>query len=138
MPIKKRVLIVEDDIGLRYLLIEIFRQLDRRLSVDFFKSGQQLLQFLTTNVDARQSSLILLKDPIGKTSAVRILELLNTREELKTLPKIVWGDMPPVSVQQVKTAGAADYLRMPLQPSEVKKTLKEILSFISLTGESHA
>ncbi len=116
-------------------MIEIFRQIDRKLSVDFFKTGQQQLHFLTTNMDACRSSLIILKDSVGKMGAVRILEAMNAREELRVLPKIVWGDMSVARVQQLKAAGATDCLKISSQPSEVKKILTQMLSYAGIAGQ---
>jgi two-component system response regulator len=116
-----RILMLEDDIDDRFLTQETLDEFGLTLPVEFLTSSEELYREL----EKPQKPLMILVDyQAGPDNAPKILKILKSKPELKSIPVIVLGENSIDSlVDECYALGANAFIIKPASLEETKKKI---------------
>lgn len=133
-PIKKRVLIVEDNFTHRQLMGEFFGRYES-FTLDFAGNGVEAIQAVINAREAGESyNLIMMDmvmpvmDGIEATRTIRVLEKQwGTIPTAETPIVFVSTQSDPSGVVNAYKQGATDYITKPIQAGRIKQIIRRFL-----------
>jgi PAS domain S-box-containing protein len=119
-PLKKVVLVVDDDVDCRKSLAAVLEQ--EGYNVVSLQNGDEALEYLR---HAPHPSCILLDLAMPVVDGWMFLRERNSNSELETIPVIVISGQPDVEEQVI--AAHASYLRKPLSPEHLTEVMHQVV-----------
>ena len=117
-----RILVIDNDKKSHKKLEKAF---DSDYHITFVSTGMQALRILET--DREQFAAVILDYDLPGDESVALLQYMQTKEWLKTLPVIaVAGEDAVEDIEQVLSLGAADFVRKPVEPVLLKHRAKNV------------
>jgi CheY-like chemotaxis protein len=130
MPKKKRLLVVEDNVGDQLLFQEIFSSRDPDLELLFFKDGQEALSFLESlengEVDFK-ADLITLDINLPKIDGFGLLSFIKGSDKLKAIPVVIFSTSSYyLDKRKAMDLGADVFVTKPSSFSEYRSVLNDL------------
>jgi len=123
-PKQALILYVEDDASNVAVMQEILK-LATKHRLLYASTGKEGLQMAITNLP----DLILLDNGLPDTSGKGVLASLKANIATQSIPVIMFsGDAMPTTIQELKDAGAVDYLTKPVDMRQLIRTINEQLA----------
>ena len=127
------ILIGEDDIDDQEILLDIFKDFNESIELQFVNNGKQLINYLIEMEKIALPCLILLDYNMPELNGEEILKKINMNERFIDIPKIVWITSNSNNYRErCIDAGAVEYLVKPSTIQSLKDTLLHIISFCGL------
>lgn len=130
---RKFILVGEDDMDDKEIIEEAFLEIEPAVKVCFVNSGKEFLSFLG-NPETCIPSLIVLDYNMPGLNGAEILKELEPMTRIKEVPKLIWSTSGASLYKNSCLAlGATDYLLKPSNIDELEKTIRYMLSLITVT-----
>jgi|SRR6185312_13518711 len=124
------VLIGEDDIDDEEILKEVFESIDTSFQVEFMNNGQTIIKFLEELKNEEMPCLIILDYNMPALNGAEILKRLNSNEQIKHVPKIIWSTSNAAAYKKMcLESGACDYLVKPNKIKDLENMIRHMLSY---------
>ncbi len=121
MPLTTKVLVVEDDPDVREALCEIIEYED--YAVDQAGNGREALDYLRQNA---VPALVIIDLMMPVMNGLEFLAVVREDTELQRVPVLVLSAQP--REQTARTAGAAGFMRKPVQLEPFLAAVRELCS----------
>ncbi|MDB5208473.1 MAG: histidine kinase [Flavisolibacter sp.] len=124
------IILVEDDVDDREILMEIFESLNVNNSLKFFGDGQEVLDYLATTTD--QPFIILTDVNLPKMRGTELLQRINENEYLrkKSIPFIfLTTSADGAAVQDAYDQMVQGFFQKEHRYEEVKNMIKLIIDY---------
>jgi CheY-like chemotaxis protein len=126
------ILIADSNYQDRALFKEIIYQFDKRIIVDTASNSAELFHRLTAPTVRRVPDLLVLQYELPGADALQILERIYLLEPYANVVKLVWGTLLNREiVDRCRKWGALDYFSKIIQPSALKRLIKDVLQTLS-------
>jgi CheY-like chemotaxis protein len=123
------ILVVEDNAGDQYLIVEALNQLDSALHVDVVDDGEKALQFLRREgafASAARPTLILLDMNLPRKGGLEVLADMSVDPALKQLPVMVLTTSTIQSeMERAQGHRVKDYLVKPFNVDEYFQVIRD-------------
>jgi len=125
---KKKILVVEDDSVLRYVLMEKLK------NTGYVVFGAEDGEVAIGKIKDEKPDLVLLDILMPKKDGMEVLEEMNEDEEMNKIPVIIISNSgQPVEIARAKQLGAKDFLiKAVFDPNEVLEKVKKLLNGINI------
>jgi DNA-binding response OmpR family regulator len=121
------IVLAEDDIDDQEFFTEAFSRLTSTIKIFIANNGNKVLQVLSNLPVGNPPLLIILDYNLPELNGADILERLNQKLLLKTVPKLVWSTSDsPFFRQRCLDNGAYAYLVKPSNLSELQSLVKTL------------
>jgi DNA-binding response OmpR family regulator len=129
---KKLILLGEDDIDDQEFLEEIFSSINNSYHLESIGNGKKIITFLQNLQDDLLPSLIILDYNLPELNGAEILQILNSNDRYKTIPKLIWSTSNSVIYKsKCIELGALDYIVKPSNIASLREVAKYMLSFMN-------
>ena len=127
MPVNKSILLVDDDVDDRLLFSEAFRQVNSGFELIELKNGEQLLQYLYSNVPP-VPQLIVMDFHMEVVSGEEALTTIKKNKQFARIPVIVYSGSS-VTFQQdpILELGANAYVQKPNTYEKMVDVVKSMM-----------
>ena len=124
----RKILIVDDDSDDQNLLIEALRDWDASIKFQTATNGHHALLLLNNSLP-ELPNLIFLDLNMPRMNGIQFLHEIKKRQEFRELPVIIYStSSDPKDVTETARLGAENFITKPTGLSELKITLKSVLS----------
>jgi len=125
---KKKILVVEDDSVLRYVLMEKLK------NTGYVVFGAEDGEVAIKKIKDEKPDLVLLDILMPKKDGMEVLEEMNVDEEMNSIPVIIISNSgQPVEIERAKKLGAKDFLiKAVFDPNEVLEKVKKLLNVVDV------
>jgi len=122
MPLKRKILIADDDREDLEILTEVFGQLDNHMSIHTVENGSQVFRYLSSIADDDLPCVIVLDYKMPVLNAAEVLEKIRDEARYSHIPKVVWSSSGrKEDMSRCLNAGAKEYFIKPSKTSELKR-----------------
>lgn len=129
---EKLILLGEDDEDDREMLEEVFSSIDASFRLLFVNNGHELFSMLEKLKSVSLPCLIILDYNMPGMNGAEILKELNTHQDYKDIPAIIWSTSGEEKYKQIcLQLGALDYV---IKPAHQEDLLKKAVYMLSLCG----
>ena len=121
MGIKKKILVVDDDPEMTFLIKEILKK-DYRISITH--NGPEAFE----KTRGENFDLILTDIRMPYLSGIWFCDAFKNKPETKHIPVIMISGLPPEeNMGKAYRVGASAYLKKPFRPNELRAIVKKVL-----------
>ena len=121
------IVLAEDDVDDQEFFMEAFGRLTSAIKIFIANNGNKVLQVLSNLPVDNPPLLIILDYNLPELNGADILERLNQKSLLKTVPKVVWSTSDsPYFRQRCLDNGAYAYLVKPSNLSDLQSLVKKL------------
>ncbi len=129
------IVLVEDDLDDQEFFSEAFNELTSTIKIYIVNNGNKAIQVLNNIPPDKTPLLIILDYNLPELNGADILEKLNQKTHLKTVPKVIWSTSDsPVYRQRSLDQGATEYLVKPSSVSDIKNVAKKLFELCKTQG----
>jgi len=126
-----KILVVDEDFGVRSLLVSIFRDDDHE--VKMAADGTEALQLLISF----EPDLILLNMRMPGMNGIETLEEIRVLDRLVAVIMMTGYEDDPQNMEQSKDLGILCYMAKPIDLSELREQVKEIFNSSRSSVQQH-
>jgi CheY-like chemotaxis protein len=125
------IFLAEDDVDDQELLIEALTNLDNTITIETANNGKKAIHFLEAQDKDQTPTLIILDFNLPELSGAEILKHLNSLDQYKDVPKIVWSTSnSPVYEKICLHLGASAYMVKPHDVSGISRIAQRMVQIV--------